>query len=79
MPDLPTAFHDVREVDFPFDIEMIDPATGEIRWSITVPGPGMVQVPGRATLGGPVDVRVRFPDGRWVMSGHDGKESDGHS
>jgi hypothetical protein len=70
-----TVFRDLAPVDFPFTIEMISAATGDVVWSVTVDVPGAITIPCRTELGGPVDVRLRFPDGRWVMTTHDGQES----
>lgn len=80
MPDpLNTAFHDLREIDFPFHVDFLDADTGDLVRTLTVDGPGAVQVPSRADLGCPVDVRLRFPSGHWVRTNLDGTETCGHS
>ena len=63
VPD--TAFHDLPASSFPFTCELMDAATGEVRWSATVQGPGALRIPAKAEIneGAPVSVRLRFPDG----------------
>lgn len=62
-----TAFHDLKASDFPFTIEYIDAATGEVMDSVTVEGPGVLPVPGRDR---PTDVRITFADGRSRFMSH---------
>lgn len=62
-----TAFHDLKADDFPFTIEYIDAATGEVMDSVTVETPGVLRVPGRDR---PTDVRITFPDGRARFMSH---------
>lgn len=79
MPEPKTAFHDVPLSDFPFDILFIGTATGRTLHEIHIDGPGAVTIPGQDELSEPVDVEMRFPDGRWVRVAPNGEESYGRS
>lgn len=63
--NLPVAYHDFPRSKFPFLMEMLDKATGEVRWSVTVDGPGAVKVPSNAEINGGrlLAVRITFADG----------------
>lgn len=61
MPDR-SAFHDLPAGAFPFSIEFVN-ALGVVVHSITVSGPGAVEIPGLRQRYGAVSVRLRFADG----------------
>jgi hypothetical protein len=67
----PFAFHDFPASAFPFTAELLDAATGEVRWSATVDGPGSLRIPGcEETNGGrPLRARTTFADGEVVEDG----------
>jgi hypothetical protein len=59
------AFHDLPATSFPFTVDMIDKATGDVVWSEVVTGPGALRVPSKHEVNGGRDVaaRMTFPDG----------------
>lgn len=78
MPDeSPSAFVDVDRDAFPIFIELIDSATDETVWSVTVDVPGVLVIPCVSELG-VVQVwsRVTYPDGM-VTSSRDKPEDPG--
>lgn len=60
-----TVFRDFPRSKFPFTMELLDAETREVRWSVTIEGPGAVQVPSKDEInGGRLLVgRITFADG----------------
>lgn len=82
MRDTPeNLFHDLRPIDFPFVIEMLNPDTGAVVWDLTVGSPGVITIPSCREIGDgrPVGVRLRFPEGRWIEISAEGMQTGGHS
>lgn len=64
MTDLPVARFDLKPGAFPFTIEAISSATGEVVWREVVNGPGRTFVPPLAEMiGRSVAIRIRWADG----------------
>jgi hypothetical protein len=64
--DSPDArYTDLPASAFPFTLELLDAKTRKVRWSTTVPGPGVVKVPSKDEINGgrAVIARVSFADG----------------
>ncbi len=68
----PTAFHELRQKDFPLLIQAIDENTAELLWSERVTGPGALEVPGFA----PRQVKIVTTTGEGITFT---TYSDGHS
>lgn len=65
---MPVAFADLPLDFYPFTVELIHWQTGEVLWSrsVAAPVPGTrsaLKIPGRAELGAPVSVRIRYGNG----------------
>lgn len=59
-------FRDIPADSFPFTVEWISEATNEVVYTVTVPGPGVVEVPALWPQHGPCWTRIRYPDGQIV-------------
>lgn len=69
MPELPfpVAFGDLPIEKFPFEIDFVSTATGEVVHRIEVPGAGAVRIPPLAQDHGPIRVRINFADGEVIV------------
>lgn len=69
MPELPfsVAFGDLPIEKYPFEIDFVSSATGEVVHRIEVPSTGAVRVPGLAGEYGPIRVRISFADGEVIV------------
>jgi hypothetical protein len=66
----PVAFQDLPKQCYPFTLELIDETTNEVVWSVQVPEPGAVRVPGKQALGveGGVASRMTWAEGHVRIS-----------
>jgi|HubBroStandDraft_5_1064220.scaffolds.fasta_scaffold3101848_1 hypothetical protein len=59
---------DLNEDNFPFTVELISIATGEVMWSQVIRGPGVLEIPKMSCR---VNAKMTFPDGTTVASSDD--------